>query len=40
MCLTTLPPRICWIGKREIADNRASASRELEDFRKSLKKRE
>ena len=40
MCLTTLPPRICWIEKREFGDNWASASRESPSFDKSLIKKE
>ena len=34
--LTTLPPRMCLIGRREIGDNRASAFPELPDFGKLL----
>ncbi len=36
MLLTTIPPRICLIGKEEINVNRTSASRESQKFRKSL----
>ena len=36
MCLTSLPPQICLIRKKEIGDKRASASCEWLDFRKSF----
>ena len=37
MCLTTLPPRVFWIGKREIDDNRASVFSARSEFLKSFK---